>query len=197
VGYSRKIFHFGIFTTAAAVHLLGGLGATDAFGAVVAGLVLLAVVAGDGNLLFDALARPADRPRRALFIVVPLITTAVGGLATSLFFGPLAAVGYLVAGWGDAVGEPVGVRWGRHRYPVPSLAGVSATRSWEGTGAVVLVSALAAGVVLVGLGRPPGEVAGLSGAVGLATGLVEAVSPHGMDNLTVPLSAAGVVWILG
>ena len=31
-----------------------------------------------------------------------------------------------------------------HRYRVPSFTGVSATRSWEGTAAVVLVSGIAA-----------------------------------------------------
>jgi len=36
-------------------------------------------------------------------------------------------------GWGDAVGEPVGTRFGRHPYRVPSLAGVPATRTLEGS----------------------------------------------------------------
>lgn len=197
VGYTRKVFHFGIFTSATAVHLAGGLGATNVFGAVVASVVLRSILLGPGDPLFEALGRPRDEPRRALFIVVPLVTTAVGGLLGALLFGPLAAVGYLVAGWGDAVGEPVGTRWGRHRYRVPSLAGVPATRSWEGSAAVVAVSVLAAWVTLVGLGWAPGRALTAAAAVGLVTGVVEGVSPHGTDNLTVPLAASLVPWLLG
>lgn len=196
VGYTRKVFHFGIFTSAAAVHLGGGLGATNVFGAVVAAVVVRAVLVGRGDPLFEALARPRDEPRRALFIVVPLVTTAVGGLLGALLFGPLAAVGYLVAGWGDAVGEPVGTRWGRHRYRVPSLAGVPATRSWEGSAAVVAVSVVAAWVTLAGLGWEAGRALAVGAVVGLVTGVVEGVSPHGTDNLTVPLVASAVPWLL-
>ncbi|HSG46270.1 MAG TPA: hypothetical protein VLA43_00520, partial [Longimicrobiales bacterium] len=40
VAYTRKIFHFGIFTGAGATHVLGGLPATNAYGVVVALLVV-------------------------------------------------------------------------------------------------------------------------------------------------------------
>jgi hypothetical protein len=40
----------------------------------------------------------------------------------------LALVGYLVTGWGDAVGEPVGVWIGRHRFRVLSLTGIPSER---------------------------------------------------------------------
>jgi len=55
VAYTRKVFHFGIFTGAGAVHACGGLPATNAYGAVVAAWVLLAVVRGDGDPLYEAL----------------------------------------------------------------------------------------------------------------------------------------------
>ena len=190
VAYTRKVFHFGIFTGAALVHGLAGLPATNVYGAAVALLVVVAVLRGDGDDFYEALARPADRPRRSLFIVVPLVTTAVGGLASALLAGAMATVGYLVAGWGDAVGEPVGARWGRHRYRVPSLGGVPAERSWEGSAAVFGVSWLAAVLALLGLGVAGGTALGVSAAVALVSAGVEAWSPHGADNLTVQLAAA-------
>ena len=198
VAYTRKIFHFGIFSGAAAVHARFGLPGTNAYGLAVAALVLLAVVRGDGNGLYEALARETDRPRRTLFIVVPLATTALGGFLSALVAGPLAAVGFLVAGWGDAVGEPVGARWGRHTYQVPSLGGVPATRSWEGSAAVLGASWLAAFAALVGLGAPwdVSFAAGVVVAVG-ATG-VEAASPRGTDNLTVQVAATILAfWLTG
>lgn len=184
VAYTRKIFHFLIFTTAAVVHGVWSVSGTVVFGAVVAGMVLAAVIKGDGHPFYEALARETDRPHRTLFILVPLATTAVGGLASALLAGPFAIVGYLAAGWGDAVGEPVGARWGRHPYSVPSLAGVAATRTLEGSAAVFAVASVASGVGLatMGLGASALWAGPLCGA---AAAGVEAVSNHGLDNLTV------------
>lgn len=196
VAYTRKIFHFGIFTGAAVVHALGGLGATNAFGAAVAAWVLVAVGRGDGDALYEALARDTDRPHRTLFIVVPLVTTAVGGLLSALLAGPFAAVGYMVAGWGDAVGEPVGARWGRHAYRVPSLRGVAAKRTWEGSAAVLVAGWAAALVVLLGLGVSAGTALPTAAAAAAAGAAVEALSPHGTDNLTVQLAASAVALAL-
>jgi phytol kinase len=193
VAYTRKVFHFVIFTAAAGVHAGFGLPGTMVFGTVIAALVVGAVLRGDGHPFYEALARDRDRPHRTLFIVVPLITTAVGGLVSALVAGPFASVGYLAAGWGDAVGEPVGARWGRHRYRVPSLAGVPATRSWEGSAAVLVVASVGSGVALGGLGGVPWWGAVACGAVAAA---VEGVSNHGLDNLTVQIVPSVVASLL-
>jgi len=186
VAYTRKIFHFVIFTTAAVVNGLWSLPGTAVFGSVIAAIVLVAVLRGDGHPLYEALARDSDRPRRTLFIVVPLVTTAIGGLSAALVAGPFASVGYLAAGWGDAIGEPVGARWGRHPYSVPSLAGVPARRTVEGSTAVFVVASLASCLALVTLGVGAAQWwVGL--ACGLAAAAVEAVSNHGLDNLTVQI----------
>lgn len=195
VAYTRKVFHFAVFSGAAVVHAVWGLPGTNVYGSVVAAMVLAAVWAGDGNPFYEALARDSDRPRRTLFVVVPLVMTAVGGLASAIVAGPYAGVGYLVAGWGDAVGEPVGSRWGAHRYRVPSLGGVPAERSLEGSAAVFVASWLAATVGLAGLGVGATVVwVGLSCAA-VAT-LAEAFSNHGLDNLTVQLAASIAAMLL-
>lgn len=196
--YTRKVFHFAIFTAAGVIHLGWGLPGVVVFGSVITILVLHAVWRGDGHAFYEAMARPTDAPRRTLFIIVPLVTTALGGLVSNFFFMGFAYVGYLVGGWGDAVGEPVGTRWGAHRYRVPSLAGVEATRSLEGSAAVLLAGSLAAFLGLWAGGLP----AATAGAVGLACGaggaLVEAISSHGLDNFFVQITGAGIAyWILG
>jgi phytol kinase len=124
-----------------------------------------------------------------LFIVVPLVMTAVGGLASALIAGPYAGVGYLVTGWGDAVGEPVGSRWGRHRYRVPSLGGVAAERSLEGSAAVFVAAFLAAAVALWGIGVGPGLVV-TALACAVTGAAAEAISNHGLDNFTVQVVAS-------
>jgi phytol kinase len=195
--YTRKIFHFAIFTTSSVLQLRHGLPAVMLFGVLVSLVVLYGVWRGEGFAFYEALARPTDAPRRTLFVIVPLVTTALGGVLANLFFGPtFAPVGYMVGGWGDAVGEPVGTRFGRHRYKVPSLAGVPATRSLEGSAAVLVMGVLAAMLALV-LGGVPAEQAVKVGALcGVAGAAVEAFSSHGLDNLTVQLAAAGTAWAL-
>jgi phytol kinase len=195
--YTRKLFHVAIFSLAAGVHAVGGTPAVLVFGGIVALVVLYAAVRGEGYPLYEALARPGDAPHRTLFVLVPLLTTALGGLLSSLLFGPHALVGYLVAGWGDALGEPVGTRWGRHRFRVPSLGGVRVTRSLEGSAAVLLGGTLAAFLGLIASGTPADMALRMALAAGVAGALVEAISTHGLDNLTVQLGAAGAAFLIG
>src|SRR5205085_1454656 len=107
-----------------------------------------------------------------------------------------AYIGYLVCGWGDAVGEPVGSRWGRHKYKVPSLTGVAATRSLEGSAAVFVVGSIAAIVGLDAIGDMSMHAVAVGVACGLAGALVEAISNHGIDNLTTQVAAAAVAYFL-
>lgn len=194
--YTRKIFHFIIISVAGVVQLVWGLSGVVVFGSVTAAVVLAGVLKGSGFPFYEAMARPTDAPHRTLFIVVPLITTALGGVISNLLFSTFAPVGYMVTGWGDAVGEPVGTRWGKHRYQVPSLAGVRATRSLEGSGAVLFVGTAAAAVVLLGLGFSLPAALGVGIACGAAGAAVEAFSSHGLDNLTVQVAASFVAWLL-
>lgn len=194
--YTRKVFHFAIFTMAGAIQILWGPPGVVVFGSVIAAMVLYAVWRGDGYPFYEAMARPTDAPHRSLFIIVPLITTALGGVTSNLFFVEYAYIGYLVGGWGDAVGEPVGTRWGRHRYRVPSLAGVPATRSLEGSGAVFFAGTMAAFLGLWAAGLPVGTAAGVGLACGAGGAVIEAFSSHGLDNFFVQVTGAGIAWLL-
>ena len=102
------------------------------FGGMCTIVVFFAVWRGPGSLLNEGLARQRVEPHRTFFILVPYFTTAVGGLVSSILFGPVAVAGYLVTGVGDAVEEPEGTMFGKHRHRVWSLASVPATRSLEG-----------------------------------------------------------------
>ncbi len=197
--YTRKIFHFLIFTMASVIQWRGGLSAIMVFGSTTAVCVIYAVFRGKGFPFYEAMARPGDEPHRTFYILVPLITTALGGVISNIFFMRFAHIGYLVGGWGDAVGEPVGSRFGKHRYHVPSLLGVKATRSIEGSISVFLVGFIAALSGFLLMGGIPGQTALLCAAACAAAGMcVEAVSTHGLDNLTIQVVVAGMaVWILG
>ena len=194
--YTRKIFHFSIFTIAGLIQISWGLPAVSLFGGIVASIVLYAVWRGDDFPFYEAMARESDQPERSLFILVPLVTTAIGGLASNLFFPQFAFVGYLVCGWGDALGEPVGARWGRHGYRVPSIAGVPAHRTLEGSAAVCIGGTLAAATGLVLFGLPLAVAVAVGVGCGVFGAAIEAVSTHGLDNLTIQLAASAAAFVL-
>ena len=180
-GYTRKLFHVLIFSSAAVVSLFGGFWAVCVFGAMVSLMVGLAVVRGRGDRFYEALAREQDGPDRTYYIVVPYFATLIGGMTSNVIFGPLAVVGYLVGGLGDAAGEPAGVRWGRHSY----AASGGGTKTLEGSLAVLAASVVA---LVIGVAISPQLSFDLRSlialpAIAIVCTLVEAFSPRGWDNV--------------
>lgn len=198
-GDTRKIFHFVIFTAAAILAITTGVAGANLLGGLTAIYIGWILWLGDGHLLYEGLARPTDRPRRSLYIVLPFAATAAGGILSILLFGRFAALGYAVTGCGDALAEPIGIRFGRHRYRVPGLGvGVASDRSVEGSAAVFAASLVAALAVLslpeFLAADPWGRRLAVAAAVAAASTAVEAVSHHGLDNLTIQLAASGLGW---
>ncbi len=185
-GYTRKIFHFSTFTSAVAIQCIWSTPGVCLFGGMCSLVIFYAVYKGDGNILYEAMAREKDAPRRTHYIIMPYIATLTGGVAANILFGPAAITGYLVTGLGDAVGEPVGTRWGKHTYNVPSLTSVKAIRSYEGSLAVFIMCMAA---VAIGISLHPDMILTsrtilLIPLIGILSALAEAVSPHGWDNAT-------------
>lgn len=196
--YTRKVFHFMIFSMAGLLQMWIGLGAVALFGIWTSMVVLYAVLKGRGFAFYESIARPKDAPHQSFFILVPLASTILGGVISNLFFPKYAFIGYLVAGWADAIAEPVGTRWGKHRYKVPSLFGVKATRSLEGSLAVFLTGFAA--VMFCGwiLNLDIGRMLAVGLLCSLTAAAVEAVSHHGLDNLTVQVVVSAVAaFVLG
>ena len=193
-GYTRKIFHLCIFLSVALVHLYWGLLGVCVVGTMTSLIVAYALIRGEGHPLFEAISRPEDRPHRSYYVVVPYLATLVGGVMANIFFGPAALVGYLVAGLGDAAGEPVGTRWGKHRYAV-RLYRSSASKSIEGSLAVLGGSLLALLIAVPQWHQDPALLMGLS-AIAMGCMFIEALSPRGWDNTAMQLAPAFFVSIL-
>jgi phytol kinase len=192
--YTRKLFHFVIFSLAGILQYYYGLHAVSLLGSIVFILVVVAVMFGKRWWFFKALARETDAPHEKKFIILPLLATATGGIISNIFFPGTAYIGYFVGGWGDAIGEPVGSKWGKHKYTVPTLFGISATRSIEGSTAVMLLSTAIATVCLLQITTFAWPLCLLYGAIcGLAAAVVESISSHGLDNLTIQVCAAGLL----
>lgn len=194
--YTRKLFHIVTFVAAAAVQYELGVRSMCLFGLATSLVIAIALCRGEGDLSYEAIARESDAPFRSYFIIVPYFATLLGGLASNIVFGEFAIVGYLVAGFGDVVGEPIGARFGRHRYHPPGSEG-QFTRSFEGSAAVLIVSGASAGAALSLLGSPLAMTTVLAVVViGTASALLEAISPHGWDNTPMQVAPPLIAWAL-
>ncbi len=104
----------------------------------------------------------------------------------------VVAAGVMPMTWGDAFASLIGVRWGRHRYQV-----LGSRRSWEGSAAMFVFSLVATFLVLlIGLPLSPTEGFLYSFLMALGATLMEAFSPWGLDNLSVPLFSTGLLYLL-
>lgn len=195
-GYTRKILHFLIFFSAAGLHIWKGMPAVNILGAGMGIFVFLSIRGGEGNFFFEAMAREKDSPRQGYFIAVPYLTTAAGGLVSNLLFGECAIMGYALCGSADAIAEPVGVRFGKHRYSVPSLRKVEAAeRTLEGSFSVFVVSLALSLFFFVFLYQLSWIQALVSSLIlSLVLVFVEAFSFHGADNLTIQVAASTITF---
>ena len=91
--------------------------------------------------------------------------------------------------WGDALAAVVGERTGRHRYTI-----FGHTRSLEGSATMFIVSALATFLALGMLSLPVRFVVAIVTALGAT--VAEAISPWGIDNLTVPAVSALILALM-
>lgn len=114
---------------------------------------------------------------------------------------PIAAAAVMAMTWGDALAAIIGKAYGRRTYRL-----FDHTRTWEGTLVMVLASFTAIFLtlwLLPGSALSPGSaVLGVGAAVIMAlfgsivATLAEAISPAGLDNLSVPLSTALALFLL-
>lgn len=152
--------------------------------------------------LVKAIDSERDSPGTVYFAaVITLLFALLWRPQGPLDRAPVAAAGVMALTWGDALAALVGLRLGRHRYTVGR-----SVRSWEGSATMFAVSTLAVFLTLALLpgsalcplapALPPGRALPAALLAAAAATLAEAVSPHGSDNLTVPLVTAAAVWAL-
>lgn len=196
-GYTRKVFHFLIFGAAAVTQVVAGVRMVCVLGGCTTLVLAYALYRGNGHPMYEALAREKDAPRRTHYIVVPYVATLIGGITINVYFAGGAIVGYLCAGIGDAIAEPVGTRWGKHPYRAWTLTGIAANRTLEGSAAVFVGSTLAILLAWAAVGTIP-TTWYWALPLALAATAIEAISPHGWDNLSMqvlPAWLATLFWL--
>ena len=193
--YTRKIFHLLIFVTAVIIDLNSDL--VYIFGCMASIVICYAIYMREGNILYEALARESDAPNRTYYVIVPFLTTVIGGVASSLIFPQTAFIGYLVLGLGDAMGEIVGTYFGKNKYQVLWFGQVS-QRSCEGSAAVFVTCLI---TIVIGVVASPFLVINVYSAftiplLALTCTLIEAWSPHGWDNVALQIVPAFLIGLM-
>jgi phytol kinase len=138
----------------------------------------------------DVFKAMEDRDKRNLGTVYFPISFSV---LIALFWAKPAVVvgGLMPMVWGDALAAIVGQRWGRHPY---RLFGYS--KSWEGMATNIVASFLSVLLTLLFFAIPAPTSLVVSLIVAAVATIVEGLSMWGIDNLTVPLLSAAVLWFL-
>ncbi len=195
VNYTRKIMHFLLFFLAI------GMGPylpyeSTALTTLISGALFLSALLLMAPPLrnrfeiprtaFAAFDRPEDRPYTMLWLWTQIVAT-YAVLFPILYWldtydaAPLIYIAAIISGIGDGLAEPVGVRFGRHRYTTRAIfSDRRYTRSLEGS-ACVFGAGILALVLMSGELTPAQFWIGLA-IIPLATTLAEAFSPHTWDS---------------
>jgi phytol kinase len=100
-----------------------------------------------------------------------------------------ATVGVIVMSWGDGLAALIGQRWGKHAYHF-----MGSKRTLEGSLAMLVVSYLATCLILSICQGINSSTLLIPLPVAVVATILEAVSPGGTDNLTVPLASASLCY---
>lgn len=143
---------------------------------------------------FAANTRPSDAPYESLLFWTSWLMSILALLIADLVFMDIqvSRTAALIVGISDGLAEPIGIRWGRHRYQVqwtnrmkPSVRSIEGSLCVAVSCFLIVVCSYASSGMLL---WP--QLIGGALLIALVLTIIEAISPHGWDNFTVPVSAA-------
>lgn len=120
--------------------------------------------------------------------------TLLAALGYLLNVPHLAAMAIMMMTWGDGLADIVGRRFGKHKYSI-----FGAERSLEGSLALIALSFVSSLVALVFFHamNPTFTYPLLSLALAsVLAGFIEALTPKGLDNITLPIGAFIILYFL-
>jgi phytol kinase len=189
-GFTRKSFHFLVFISVAIINIVLGFSGVCLFGIIISGFIFYAILNQESSGLYLALARENDAPNSRLYVIIPYLSTLVGGLTISFLFPKYVILGYLICGLADASGEVIGTLYGKNRFEVKFFNFHPSHKSLEGCLSVFLLSLIVYSAFsyyqLTSLN--PGLIV-LSILSSLIITITEILSPKGFDNLTIQIMA--------
>ena len=151
------------------------------------------------NFAFKTIDRPEDRPNTLKWLVWQAIGVGLAILPFSALWTywdfNVSLVPIMIVTFGDGLAEPVGVKFGKHKYKVKGLCtDQEYTRSLEGSSVVFIVSV----IMLLALYNEfywEELVANLL-IVPLCATISEALAPHTLDNPIIIITVASLLSIV-
>ena len=138
------------------------------------------------DTMFKAVDRPEDRPYTLIWFSSQIITTLAVIIPFSVYFSRIDKIGFvfipiLVNGLADGLAEPVGIRFGKHKYKTRAcLSRREYERSYEGSLCVFLVSLI---IILCYYGYMAiNQYIFCCLTIPIITTATEAYSPHTWDS---------------
>ncbi len=150
------------------------------------------------NMMFTAFDRPEDRPLTLLWLSTQIVAgyvVIIPFIMLYVAFGmvELVLIPVLITAIGDGFAEPVGVRFGKHKYRVKALfTDKQYYRSLEGSACVFIASLLIIGAHHA-LFTPIQFMAAMV-IMPIAMTLTEAFSPHTWDTPTLFFVGYGILF---
>ena len=157
VNYTRKIIHISYFIWPQIFDLLFGYEKsvyTELWNVWIILILLLMMhkIIRDRvsiiNTMFKAVDRPEDRPHTLFWFSSQIIVGLMVIIPFSIYFNYIDKIGLifipiLINGLADGLAEPVGIRFGKHKYQTKALlSSKKYTRSYEGSFCVFIVSTI-------------------------------------------------------
>lgn len=155
VNYTRKVNHFILFFTDPFLYMIFQVTPApgEEFGAAIVSLLFLVIYIEPIRkrvpfirTMFSSFDRPEDRPHTLLWLVTQvaagnLVLVPLGMYLNSIGYYSLISIPIFINGLGDGLAEPVGIKFGKHKYETRALfTDKKFTRSYEGSVMVFLAS---------------------------------------------------------
>lgn len=202
VNYTRKINHFALLAVPFLLSMImrpsnsSGGGPPDIFMQVIgllSGLLFFVIFLkpirerfGFIKTTFAGIDRPEDRPFTLRWITTQTAANYIVAIPVAMYLGmigkpELIFIIILINGFGDGLAEPIGIRFGKHKYQTNALfTKRKYVRSLEGS-ACVLVTSIVTLLLFSDLFSPIQLFVALIAFPNIMT-LAEAKSPHSWDN---------------
>jgi uncharacterized membrane protein YfcA/dolichol kinase len=193
----RKLLHIVAFTCVSLMILVSG----NWQAAVLASVLIAAVIYPLLTLVEKKTWYPKlfveksrGEVKRSLLMLFFMFAAVIAVCWGAFRNAKLASAAILMWGTGDAAAALIGVPFGRHKVKSRLTDG---KKSWEGSGAMLLVSFLAGLVILLAAQKCDLPAALASAAAGALLGTItELITPSEYDTVTVPAVIAAVLLLL-
>ncbi len=194
VNYTRKINHLSLFFTDPFLYMIfqvdpvPGAELSAAIGSMLFMVIYIAPIRSRVpfiKMMFTSFDRPEDRPYTLLWMVTQLaagyiVLVPLSMYLNSIGYYSLISIPIFINGLGDGLAEPVGIRFGKHKYQTRALfSDKKFTRSYEGS-AMVFLASIVILMMFQSFFSPIQFVVALI-VIPILMTLAEAFSPHTWD----------------